>query len=461
MDKNILNEKISFETFNGQKWIIPVRTFGKFLSLNPARQFSRTIIDGNYDLALDNKTLVISDYKEKNNLKVNQSLQTVDFELFENYQELNARKNKPIWLISDQIDNADDNGRAFFKYVVENHPEIDAYFVLSRSSKDFQEIAKIGKVIDYNSPERLLLALNADLIISSAAEDFVIKFLPKHMNDFYMLFKGKFVFLPHGVSLGNDLRVWLHKNSKNISAFLLSSHREFELFGKSILSDFNYEDNVWKVAGFPRHDLLLKNGTKKEKIILFTPSWRKGIVNEFNRVTGRREYANKFKDSNYFKITNNFLSSKKLTRTLRKKGYKIKFAIHPSIIQQKKDYVFNDVVEFTDDKYSNLLMKGAAIVTDFSSVSYDFAYLKKPVFYLDIDNVVSTKDHSTDNYDWNIRRPFGDIYETVDALVDELVDMIEHDKLEMKTKYEQIVDDIFEYHDTNNSKRVFEMIQKL
>ena len=229
----------------------------------------------------------------------------------------------------------------------------------------------------------------------------------------------------------------------------------------SNIIDFNYEDNVWKVAGFPRHDLLLKNGTKKEKIILFTPSWRKGIVNEFNRVTGRREYANKFKDSNYFKITNNFLSSKKLTRTLRKKGYKIKFAIHPSIIQQKKDYVFNDVVEFTDDKYSNLLMKGAAIVTDFSSVSYDFAYLKKPVFYLDIDNVVSTKDHSTDNYDWNIRRPFGDIYETVDALVDELVDMIEHDKLEMKTKYEQIVDDIFEYHDTNNSKRVFEMIQKL
>lgn len=61
----MLNEVILFEAFNGQDWIIPVRTFGKFLSLNPARQFSRTIIDDNYDLVLDNKKLKISNQKRK------------------------------------------------------------------------------------------------------------------------------------------------------------------------------------------------------------------------------------------------------------------------------------------------------------------------------------------------------------------------------------------------------------
>ena len=465
LSENMLNEVILFEAFNGQDWIIPVRTFGKFLSLNPARQFSRTIIDDNYDLVLDNKKLKISNQKEKNNLKVNQFLQTVDFKLFRYYQDIISKKTKPIWLISDRINVGGDNGQALFEYVVKNHPEIDVYFVVDQFSETFNELSKIGHVVAYGSIKHHALGLAADRLISSHADDFVIKFLPNNLKAFYMLFIGKYVFLQHGIALGIDLSTWCFKNAKNFSAFILSSKREFEVNGISSLPDFDYEEKVWKLTGLPRYDLLMEkqnSKTEKEKVILFMPTWRKELVSNFNAISGQYPYSSKFKESDYYQITNDLLNSEKLIQVLKEKNYRMKFVSHPSLKHQDSDYALEEgVVSFITEKYVDLLVQGDILITDFSSVHYDFDYLKKPVYYLDINNEQDALTHLAESYDFEAKLPFGEKFETVDALVDVLVSKIETDSLVMPLKYQKVVDEIFEYHDTNNCKRVYEAIQNI
>ncbi|GFH43084.1 hypothetical protein Hs30E_16350 [Lactococcus hodotermopsidis] len=177
-----------------------------------------------------------------------------------------------------------------------------------------------------------------------------------------------------------------------------------------------------------------------EKVILFAPTWQRNIAGVFDAVLGKHAYSETFKESNYFKITNSFINSPKLINEFKENGYKLKFVSHPSMKRQDEDYQLNEVVSFTSEKYSDLISQSAAMITDFSSVHYDVVFLKKPVFYLDIENDSVKKYHISKEYDWEIKQPFGDLYSTVDALVD----LIEHDKLEMSPKYQVAVDDIFE-----------------
>ena len=50
-------------------------------------------------------------------------------------------KRKEIWLISDRVNKADDNGEHFFKYMIENHPEVKTYFILTKDSPDYQRLS--------------------------------------------------------------------------------------------------------------------------------------------------------------------------------------------------------------------------------------------------------------------------------------------------------------------------------
>lgn len=81
---------------------------------------------------------------------------------------------KPIWLVSDRIDKADDNGEAFFAYLsAKRGPKPDVYFVISGKSPDYERLKKIGKVIDRDSKEYLKLFLKADVIVSAHAEAYI------------------------------------------------------------------------------------------------------------------------------------------------------------------------------------------------------------------------------------------------------------------------------------------------
>ena len=90
------------------------------------------------------------------------------------YSVLKAFKHESIWILSDRVNKADDNGEAFFEFLCKARIKgIKVYFVISRSCLDYRRLKKIGKVLPHFSFRHKIMHLLADKIVSSQADHYV------------------------------------------------------------------------------------------------------------------------------------------------------------------------------------------------------------------------------------------------------------------------------------------------
>ena len=348
-------------------------------------------------------------------------------------------KNK-VWLISDSVLRADDNGRALFTYLSSNPIEgVDVHFVLSGMSPDFVEMEAIGSVIDRDSPEYDYLFLIADKIISSAAEDNVCRRFgdaEQYMKDLY---EFDFVFLQHGVTV-NDLSAWLNRFNKNIACIVTASPRETRAF---LEGSYGYSECNLALTGFPRHDYL-DFSHRREKLILFMPTWRTNLVLPYNQEKGTREKHPDFASSEYCKFINKLINDERLLLAMQSNGYTMDFVLHPALRQQRSDFRENEFVRVVEDvSYAHAFEKGSLLVTDYSSVSFDFALFKRPIIYVqfDRDTFYDGQAYSAGYYDYR-SDGFGPVVFDLDSAVDMMIDQVEHGCI-MDNVYKQRVDDFF------------------
>lgn len=358
--------------------------------------------------------------------------------------------NKEIWLFMDRQINADDNAEHLFKYSVEQKDNIKKIFVISKESDDFKKMKQYGKVVSYGSYKHKMLQLFSTKLISSHADEWVIN--PFFNLEIYYrdLFNFNFVFLQHGITK-DDMSKWLHKYNKNISLFTTASKLEYN----SILNgNYNYNENVVKLTGFPRFDKLKDDSQKK---ILIAPTWRKNIVSAKDQKTGVIPYNNSFKNTVYFKMYNELINHKKLLDVSKKYGYEILFFPHPDIVQQLDDFTKNQDVRFVnrDVSYQELFSVSNLLITDYSSVFFDFSYLRKPVLYFQFDEAHYEKDY----FDYETMG-FGEVCRSVDDLVNYVINYIEND-CKMKRKYLDRIDQFYAYSDRKNCERLYNEIINL
>ena len=244
-------------------------------------------------------------------------------------------------------------------------------------------------------------------------------------------------FLQHGV-IKDDLSSWLRKYFQNLHLFLTSSDYERD----SIFSrNYNYEENVVHVFGLPRHDNLKFGVSKKE--ILFAPTWRKNLT---NRIV--------FEKSDYFKRLNSFLNNEKLLSNLKSNGYKLVFKPHYDLLPFMDLFNIPDDVEVNvTDSYQTLFNDSALLITDYSSVFFDFAFLKKPVIYYHEGNDY----HYIEGYFKYNTMGFGPVVECEDDLVDKIIQYIANGCV-MEDEYKERVSDFFKYHDQRNCSRVYDWL---
>ena len=58
-----------------------------------------------------------------------------------------SKHQKPVWIISEREDQAQDNGVAFFEYLNQKHPEIESYYILKKHDRNIPKVQAIGKVL--------------------------------------------------------------------------------------------------------------------------------------------------------------------------------------------------------------------------------------------------------------------------------------------------------------------------
>lgn len=369
------------------------------------------------------------------------------------------KSKKQIWIFSDRYDVAGDNGEQLFKYVnQQNNKNIKTYFVIKKGAKDVERLKTYGKVIYYNTLKYMLLFLRSDYIISSHFDEHIINCFGKNKNLYKDLFTFKYVFLQHGI-IRNDLSSWLNKYNRNISMFVTSTKAEYE----SIIKDnYYYDTKAVKLTGLPRYDNLYNNNEETKKQILIMPTWRAYLlgskIDKHNRM-----YNDKFKESYFYKTYNSLLNDERIHQALKEYGYKMKFCLHPMIKVQQKDFKTNDYVEIISSNvdYQYEFKTNKIMVTDYSSVSCDFAYLKKPVIYIRGDKEEFYANHTySEGFFDEEKEGFGSVAYDYEQAVEIIIKAIKNDG-KMEEKYIKNVNKFFKFHDGDNCKRVYQEILKL
>lgn len=366
---------------------------------------------------------------------------------------------KKIWLVSDRIHVAGDNGEAFFRYLQKIKPsDIEAYFVLAKDSKDYNRMRKIGKVIPYGSEKCKLYTLLADKIISSQGEDNIVNPFYGQKNLVGNLMQYDYIFLQHGI-IKDDLSKWLNRSNKNISMFVTSAYPEY----RSILEEaYMYGEEEVQLTGLPRYDSLIQDIACEKKIV-FMPTWRAGLAMNMNPQTGKREYNPKFVESVYYQFYNRLINDERILTALQEKGYKGKFCVHTNNIANAGDFQGNEYIEISQEivDYQKEFKQNMLLITDYSSVAYDFAYLKKPVIYTQPDREDFFKEQVYDEGYWNYEEMgFGPVCYDYESTVRAILDMLEND-CKIQEAYLERIEKFYYKFDQKNCERVYNAIRNI
>lgn len=347
-------------------------------------------------------------------------------------------KDRRIWLFADKPDFSDDNAKYLFKYGLDQNDDIRKYFVVRKDSADYAKLCRSYKnIVAFNSVKHRILYLFAEKYISSYINEEHNSFY--HMNK--QLYKGLLsvqrVFLQHGVTKDN-LSKNVNKYRKNLYMITTVSEQESESFKKD---GYNFNDKVIQCLGFPRYDSLSSDLNTRQ--ILFMPTWRVEIRNE-----------NDFLSSDYFKMINNVINNEKLHEILDKNDYSLVFKPHPELLPFINLIKSDKTIISTNESYQELFKRSSLLITDFSSVFFDFGYLKKPVVYYQENN-----DYHYEQGYFNYENSgFGEITTTKIELT-ELIKEYISTECKMKRKYLQRVENFFKYSDNNNCKRNYEWLK--
>ena len=364
-------------------------------------------------------------------------------------------KKHPVWIVTDRDNACGDNGEAMFRYLVKHEKEAKVFFAIDAACRDYSRIKQVGRVLKLNSFRYRLNYLAADKIISSQTGEWVTNAFGDDRKYMKSMYDYDYCFLQHGIIL-NDLSSWFMDYKRDPALFVTSAKREYE----SIVNyGFACNEDTVKLTGLPRFDYLTNEPEKKT---VFLPTWRRNIAGETVPGTAHRYYSETFKDSEYCKYYNSLINNKRLLSCLREHGFTGEFYLHPAFSIQAKDFSGNDVITVREDiaDYKKLMRENSLLITDYSSVVFDFAYLKKPVVYTQFDvEEFLTGHHCSEGYFHYETDGFGPVANDLESTVDEIVKAVEGGCV-MEDKYKDRVDSFFAFTDKNNCKRVYEAITR-
>lgn len=396
-----------------------------------------------------NKTLCITPYYTFKAKKTSFHLELLDTDAFEYLQKktrLSLPKRtdgKPVWLVGERPYKAQDTGLHFFRYLRENRPEIDAYYVIDPASPEARNLDGLGNVVAYRSKRHFELALQAERFIGSHHPDFLY---PTWLPQFRRAVDGVKVFLQHGV-MGTKWMVPNYGKSApgfDTDLFIVSSEREKEY----IVEDFGYAEKDVVITGLARFDALFAGDVAvNPQQILIIPTWRDWLQDPAL-----------FTESEYFRAWNELLHDPRLRELVERSGAEIVFCLHPNM-QQFRHYFEGAparVISQGEVDVQYLLKQSAVMVTDFSSVGFDFSFLQKPVHYYQFDRERFLGPRGS-HLDLDAELP-GRISFDLDSLIAGLAETLASG-CRMPEEQVRRSRRFLKYRDQNNSSRIFEAVR--
>lgn len=367
--------------------------------------------------------------------------------------------NDGSWIFLDRNTQADDNAEHLYRYILKNRLNDNCYFALTRDSSDWDRLEREGfKLLDYGSDDFESKLKHCSKIISSHLDEYVTNYFGDEYEN-----SKQFVFLQHGITKDN-MSSWFN-SKKNLHCLITATQNEYD----SIANNFNtykLSEKEVKFTGFPRHDELLKN-KDKQKNILIMPTWRSKLAGRTLQNSSIREINSNFMHSDYAVEWKNILHSCTLKALSQNYGYKIIFAPHINVSPYIKDFDIPSYVEiWTKDNYNgsiqDLFISSQILITDYSSVAFEMAYLEKPIIYFqfDKDTIFSGNHTYQKGYFEYERDGFGPVVEQVEQVEQALEQILQNDGQPL-SEYLTRMQDTFKFKDGRCCERVYNAIVAL
>lgn len=357
---------------------------------------------------------------------------------------------KELWFFRERGVDACDSAYWMFCYVKEQHPEIDAYYAITKDSPDRKRLEQWGDfIIDQNSFRHYVYMWRATHMLSThicGGYPNVVRGLKWLYYLVTWLSPKKTIWLQHGVIL-NDVGVHASRYN-NVDMIVCSTKSEYAY----LTQQCGFANNVVKLTGLARWDQLLDCEVKRNQI-LFMPTWRRWLN------------ADNFAESEYFRAIADFLLMPQLHTFLDANSMTLIFYPHHEVQKHIHHFkalslpaciVIADKMEYD---VQQLLKESALMITDYSSVSMDFAYMKKPIIYFLFDEEHFREEHyASGEFDYH------DAYGSTATNSTELLTALIHTHktgIIMEDKFANKVLATFPFMDTQNCHRIFEAVKSL
>lgn len=354
-------------------------------------------------------------------------------------------KESQVWLLSERGNDARDNSYWMYKYIKNKYPNIHVKYVITLSSKDSPKIEQCDR-IKYGSLRHYYYASYAAVLMSTH----VCGYTPD-MSLFTRLQKmglykpkGTQIYLQHGITI-SDI-----KNVDYVDLIISGAKTEYE---QIIKQNKAYREKT-VLTGFARFDNLPKKH-KNMKSIVFMPTFRR-----WNNYLSEKE----FKSGNYYKAIQSLLNNTKLNAFLVENNLTLYF--YPHYETQKRINTFTTsckniiIADFNNYDVQELLIKGDLLITDYSSVFFDFGYMGKPTIYYQFDE----KDFFEKHYKrgpFNYKNDgFGEIVNKESDLIESIINYHLHG-YSVKDKYRRRILSFFGKIDDKNRERIMKATLKM
>ena len=414
------------------------------------------------DSSLLNKEYIISNLTFKNNNKsYNNSIQFNKKYKFRSFNDLinqlnkdsNIRQEKYL-IFFDFYTNPycnDINSYLLFEYYIKNN-ETNAYYVINTGTDLYKELYKKNKtknLIPIHSYINLFQViypylLNSKILVNSYIDLNMQKIISK-VN--YL----KYLFLTHAIGyfktkIISEQFIYLNEDKRNI---IVSSPYEYDFYKKKL----KYRDKYMHKAGLPRYDKLnlIQKNISENNCILISFTYRK--------------YPNIIYNKSLFKKNLEILlNNTSLISFLKSKNIDLIYIQHHFDFLRKRPFnpIFFPYVKYRSQAFlSHYIQQCSLFITDFSTISFDFMFLNKPVlFYLiDLKDNINFEEKEYMKFDKTKDLYFENAFTEQETLIEKLKDYVINDfklKDELKKKYNSMF-----FYKTNITERIVQIINNL
>ena len=301
-------------------------------------------------------------------------------------------KSNRVLLLNELSYNYAGNPKAVTEYLLEHYPnKFEIIYALNNPERYEYLRQREVNVIKYKSFAYFYYIMSSRVFLTNSGG---YSFVPFRMDKQYVInMHHGFPYKKIGIDMFEDtttFRADQKLSANNTSIYLTPNVFFCKVLEESCLIP---PDIIWKI-GTPRNDILVNKDNKRmkeirskikinegERLVLFAPTYRKIMDNYF-------------KESIAIKYG---IDSKRVCDALKRRfGGVWRFAIryHPCVTNRNQ-FNLDGMIDLTDyEDVQDLLLVADVLITDFSSIMWDFMLTGKPcyIFAIDMDRYIKTSE---------------------------------------------------------------------